>query len=184
MRIDTEEIVNYDTPSTTDEAETQEYKQAVDILSDDIANRKKERKAIVVEIPRSKNKDINSLIEKNNKDYEDRIVTELEKNKIEKRSGRKMLLKLLKLFLFVQFSICFILIAGAFLMIGLAHFQNQSFEPAVISNILNFLKFYIGSVVVELISMLYFIVKNTFDTTISDLAKKVAENLKNESNNL
>lgn len=79
MRIDTEEIVNYDTPSTTDEAETQEYKQAVDILSDDIANRKKERKAIVVEIPRSKNKDINSLIEKNNKDYEDRIVTELEK---------------------------------------------------------------------------------------------------------
>lgn len=71
MRIDTEEIVNYDTPSTTDEAETQEYKQAVDILSDDIANRKKERKAIVVEIPRSKNKDINSLIEKNNKDYED-----------------------------------------------------------------------------------------------------------------
>ena len=96
MRIDTEEIVNYDTPSTTDEAETQEYKQAVDILSDDIANRKKERKAIVVEIPRSKNKDINSLIEKNNKDYEDRIVTELEKNEIEKRSGRKMLLKLLK----------------------------------------------------------------------------------------
>lgn len=81
MRIDTEEIVNYDTPSTTDEAETQEYKQAVDILSDDIANRKKERKAIVVEIPRSKNKDINSLIEKNNKDYEDRIVTELEKMK-------------------------------------------------------------------------------------------------------
>lgn len=54
MRIDTEEIVNYDMPSTTDEAETQEYKQAVDILSDDIANRKKERKAIVVEIPRSK----------------------------------------------------------------------------------------------------------------------------------
>ena len=81
MRIDTEEIVNYDMPSTTDEAETQEYKQAVDILSDDIANRKKERKAIVVEIPRSKNKDINSLIEKNNKDYEDRIVTELKKMK-------------------------------------------------------------------------------------------------------
>ena len=47
MRIDTEEIVNYDMPSTTDEAETQEYKQAVDILSDDIANRKKNERLLL-----------------------------------------------------------------------------------------------------------------------------------------
>lgn len=175
------ETKQYNNQAIIDETETREYNQAIRILSDSIENRKREQKDIVLEVPVAKAKNIDTLIKENNVNFKDRIITELEKNETEKRADRKTLSFLLKIFLFIQFSICFILIVGVFFLIGFAHFKNLAFEYNIIKEMFGFLKFYIGSVVVELISMLYLVVKNTFDTTISDIAKKVAEDIKNES---
>ena len=41
---------------------------------------------------------------------------------------------------------------------------------------ISFMKFYITSIIVELISILFFIVKNVFDTSIIDLFKNFDKN--------
>ena len=41
----------------------------------------------------------------------------------------------------------------------------------IILNLIKFIEFYITSIVVELISILFFIVKNVFDTSIVELLK-------------
>ena len=45
---------------------------------------------------------------------------------------------------------------------------DKPFPTEMTTMIFDMLKIYLASIIVELISMLYFIVKNVFDTTIPD----------------
>ena len=53
---------------------------------------------------------------------------------------------------------------------------DKPFPTEMTTMIFDMLKIYLASIIVELISMLYFIVKNVFDTTIPDLAKQLTNN--------
>lgn len=77
----------------------------------------------------------------------------------------KNLFKILK----VQFRFMYGFITLFLICICASHWLNISDD--VIFKIITFIEFYITSIIVELISILFFIVKNVFDKSIFDLFK-------------
>lgn len=101
--------------------------------------------------------------------YQDILSPQLQKNEILKRKQKITLMtnifKILKLQFIFTYIFVFILIIG---VLG-SSFINIS--ETTIHSVIKFVEFYITSIVVELLSILFFIVKNVFDTSIVDLMK-------------
>lgn len=57
------------------------------------------------------------------------------------------------------------------LNVGILFSSQLMISELIVSKIIGFIEFYITSIVVELLSILFFIVKNVFDKSIVDLIK-------------
>lgn len=114
------------------------------------------------------------VVYSNNEALGDAVTTEITKNEEKKREHKDLLLKLVAWFLGLQFGLFFLLLSGVIVMIVVAHMVKMDFSMDVINSVFDMLKMYLTSIIVEMISMLYFIVRNVFDTTIPDLAKQFA----------
>ena len=114
----------------------------------------------------------------NNKTIAEAIPNEITKNEETKRKHKDWLLKAVISFLACQFGLFFILLTGVIICFIVGYMTG--FPSDMSTSIFDMLKIYLGSIIVELISMLYFIVKNVFDTTIPDLAKQFAKDKNDE----
>ena len=108
------------------------------------------------------------------------IPNEITKNEETKRKHKDWLLKAVISFLACQFGLFFILLTGVIICFIVGYMTGNPFPSDMSTSIFDMLKIYLGSIIVELISMLYFIVKNVFDTTIPDLAKQYAKDKNDE----
>lgn len=121
--------------------------------------------------------DANQIIANNNTTtIAETIPHEITKNEEKKREHKDLLLKIVMWFLGVQFGLFFLLLTGVIVCLIIGHMIDKPFPTEMTTMIFDMLKIYLASIIVELISMLYFIVKNVFDTTIPDLAKQLTNN--------
>lgn len=106
--------------------------------------------------------------------YKDILSPQLQKNEELKRKQKKQLMDNIFKLLKTQFIATYILIFGFIIIIAL----NQKFgiTQKTIIQIFDFLKFYITTIIAELIAILFFIVKNVFDKSIVDLFKNFDKN--------
>lgn len=121
--------------------------------------------------------DANQIIANNNTTtIAETIPHEITKNEEKKREHKDLLLKIVMWFLGVQFGLFFLLLTRVIVCLIIGHMIDKPFPTEMTTMIFDMLKIYLASIIVELISMLYFIVKNVFDTTIPDLAKQLTNN--------
>lgn len=114
-------------------------------------------------------KEMNNRFKLSQKIYEDVLAPQLEENENLKREQKRTLVdKLFKLLAF-QFIVTYIFVF--MLILSIIFSGKLTLSENVILNLMKFIEFYITSIVVELISILFFIVKNVFDTSIVELIK-------------
>lgn len=124
-------------------------------------------------------RDMNARFKLSQKIYEDVLAPQLEKNEDLKRQQKETLVKQLFKLLRFQFVVTYIFVFLLILSIifsGEFHLSDNmsvtlQVSDKVILNLIKFIEFYVASIVVELISILFFIVKNVFDTSIVELIK-------------
>lgn len=104
------------------------------------------------------------------------ISPEIQENEKRKRTHKTILLSFVILFLIVQFGFLGYLIYWIFSNIIECHKSGLSFNDSTIKAIFTFISGYITSIVIELIAILNYIVKNVFDTSVSGLANAFKEN--------
>ncbi len=101
--------------------------------------------------------------------YKDILSPQLQKNEELKRKQKNKLMDNIFKLLKTQFTATYVLIFGFIIMIALN--QKLGITEKTITHIFDFLKFYITTIIAELIAILFFIVKNVFDKSIVDLFK-------------
>lgn len=116
----------------------------------------------------------------NNKVLIDVLSPQVEKNEESKRIHKYILIIILGVFILLQFGLTFYIMNRTFGFIFTYYNENKTIDQHLVNLLFGFLTGYITSVVVELIYMLKFIVKNVFDTSISDLVKLFKEESKNK----
>ena len=114
-------------------------------------------------------RDMNNRFKLSQKIYEDVLAPQLEENEKLKRDQKKTLIKKLFNLLFFQFIVTYIFVL--MLILSIIFSGKLDLSEKIILNLIKFIEFYITSIVVELISILFFIVKNVFDTSIVELLK-------------
>lgn len=114
-------------------------------------------------------RDMNNRFKLSQKIYEDVLAPQLEENEKLKRDQKKTLIKKLFNLLFFQFIVTYIFVL--MLILSIIFSGQLDLSEKIILNLIKFIEFYITSIVVELISILFFIVKNVFDTSIVELLK-------------
>ena len=101
--------------------------------------------------------------------YQNVLAPQLEKNEKLKRKQKQILMNNIFRILKLQFLFTYVFVF--ILMIGILTSEFLGISEHVVINLINFIKFYITSIVVELLSILFFIVKNVFDKSIVDLIR-------------
>ena len=104
------------------------------------------------------------------------ISPQIRKNEEKKRTHKTFLLVFVIAFLIIQFGFLGYLIYWIFFNIFKNHELGISFSDSTIKLIFAFISGYITSIVIELIAILKYIVKNVFDTSVSGLANTFKEN--------
>lgn len=102
----------------------------------------------------------------NNKVLIDILSPEISKNEQAKRVHKLALIMLLTVFLIIQFFSVYG-ITNSVIRYG----TGENVEHEILKSLLTFVSAYITSVVVELIAILSYIVKNVFDASIAELVK-------------
>lgn len=113
--------------------------------------------------------EMNNFFDKRYAIYEKVLSPELKANEALKRTHKTDLMQNLFKILKVQFGFMYGFITLFLIYICASNWLNISDD--VIFKIITFIEFYITSIIVELISILFFIVKNVFDKSIFDLFK-------------
>nr|DAF48218.1 MAG TPA: hypothetical protein [Siphoviridae sp. ctJLl6] len=113
--------------------------------------------------------EMNSFFIKRYDIYEKVLAPELRLNENLKRQHKTKLMN--NIFKILKIQFVFMYISITLLLIGIFVSNWLEISEDIIANIISFMKFYISSIVVELISILFFIVKNVFDKSIFDLFK-------------
>lgn len=108
------------------------------------------------------------------------LSPEINKNEDKKRKHKDKLISIVKIFLICQFIVLMCLLFGVTIMIFVFHRLKNDLDLAYIESIIKFISVYITSVVAELIAMLYFIVSNVFDTSITGLVEIYKDATNNE----
>lgn len=127
---------------------------------------------IKIETPSSISKDalqMNEAFELARMMYQDVLSPQLQKNEDLKRQQKETLMNNIFKILNLQFIFTYIFVFT--LIVGILASSFLSISENTIISIIKFVEFYISSIVVELVSILFFIVKNVFDTSIADLIK-------------
>lgn len=120
---------------------------------------------------RTPNKSQDLIKNVNNQVLIDILSPEISKNEGVKRIHKYVLIILLAIFLCGQFfSVCYF----SNRIISYAISDNPN--TGIVNNLLAFISAYITSVIVELIAILNYIVKNVFDTSLAELVKLFKEN--------
>ena len=101
----------------------------------------------------------------------DYLSPEITKNEDRKRVHKDKLIEVVKWFLILQFGVIFLLMCGIFVMAFVFGLSEKDIEFNYFNSLVTFVTTYIGSVVIELIAMLNYIVKNVFDTSLAELVK-------------
>ena len=120
----------------------------------------------------SKSQNIKDLVNKFNETiYRKTLIPQLNKNENQKRKHKLYLLIGIGIFIVIQILVLSAVI-GIFvanITLDLTIFKDLNLD--VTDKLLDFLKYYIGATVVEVLGILFFIVKNVYDTSIVDLFK-------------
>lgn len=122
--------------------------------------------------------DMNNAFSISENIYNRVLSPQLEKNEDLKREQKKDLMK--NLFNILQVQFIFTYICVVIILMGVFLSQLLGLSENVILSVISFIKFYITSIVVELLSILFFIVKNVFDTSIVELIKDFDKRQSNE----
>lgn len=101
--------------------------------------------------------------------YENVLAPELVKNEELKRTHKKILMKKIFSILKWQFIATYVIVFLIVVIIAVS--KKLGLSDIAIKQIISFMKFYITSIVAELIAILFFIVKDVFDKSIVDLFK-------------
>lgn len=101
--------------------------------------------------------------------YQDVLSPQLQENEVLKRTQKTDLMNELFKILSLQFKYTYFFVL--ILIVGTLGSSFLNISESIVENIIKFVEFYITSIVVELLSILFFIVKNVFDTSIVDLIK-------------
>lgn len=112
--------------------------------------------------------------------YEKVLAPQLEENEKLKRDHKTTLMTNIFKILKGQFRITYIFIVVV--LIAMLFSSKLDISDKIAVEVLSFVKFYITSIIVELISILFFIVKNVFNTSIADLFKNFDKDKKDFSN--
>lgn len=110
--------------------------------------------------------------------YELVLAPQIIKNEELKREHKTDLMHSIFKILKWQFIATYIFATGIIIMLFFSSYLNISEQLTL--EVIAFVKFYITSIIVELISILYFIVKNVFDTSIVDLFRNFDKNIKDK----
>lgn len=108
--------------------------------------------------------------------YEKILSPQLEKNEKLKRKHKADVVQKLFTIRKWQFIATYVFTLVMILMIALSNWLK--IEQAVLEDMFSFLKFYITSILAELIAILFFIVKQVFDSSIVELFKNFDRDLK------
>lgn len=106
----------------------------------------------------------------NNKVLIDILSPEISNNEKSKRIHKLVLIVLLTVFLIIQFISVY-----GFTNSVVNYGIGQNVNHEILKSLLTFVSAYITSVIVELIAILRYIVKNVFDASIADLVKLFKE---------
>lgn len=127
---------------------------------------------------KSKTNNDRSLIKNvNNQVLIDFLSPEISKNEKSKRVHKLILILLLSLFLVIQFSSVYTVSIKV-----IDYCTSNNADKDIVARLLAFVTGYITSVVVELIAILKYIVKNVFDTSIKELIQIFKEDNKSQNN--
>ena len=111
--------------------------------------------------------EMNVLFEMKSYIYQKVLGPELQENESLKREQKKALMNNIFKILKWQFIFTYVFVTVLLAAVLLSAFLK--IEASTISTIIKFIQFYITSIVVELISILFFIVKSVFDKSIVEL---------------
>lgn len=111
----------------------------------------------------------------NNKFLLEVLSPEIQENEKKKRIHKDWLMIAMAAFLIFQFIIVAIIVVGSGYWIIKSHVTNNPFSYSTLQIIFTFIGAYITSVVVELIAILKYIVKNVFDTSIAGMVNNFRE---------
>lgn len=106
--------------------------------------------------------------------YRDILAPEIKYNEKLKREHKNTLLKLTKQVIYINFSIIIISVILAF--VGIAFFDK--IDISFCQELLSFLKYFLTAIFAEFISILFFIVRRVFDSSISDMFGSFKDNKK------
>ena len=99
--------------------------------------------------------------------YQKVLGPELQENESLKREQKKALMN--NIFKILKWQFIFTYVFVTVLLAAVLFSAFLKIEASTISTIIKFIQFYITSIVVELISILFFIVKSVFDKSIVEL---------------
>ena len=111
--------------------------------------------------------EMNVLFEMKSYIYQKVLGPELQENESLKREQKKALMN--NIFKILKWQFIFTYVFVTVLLAAVLFSAFLKIEASTISTIINFIQFYITSIVVELISILFFIVKSVFDKSIVEL---------------
>lgn len=109
--------------------------------------------------------------------YTDTLSPQLEKNEEKKREHKDIVVN--KLFSILKWQFIATYIFTFILIIAIVFGGFFNIDSETIKYMFDFLKFYITSILAELVAILFFIVKQVFDKSIFELFKNFDKNLKN-----
>ncbi len=112
------------------------------------------------------------------------LSTEVAQNEVKKRELKGNLLKGVFKLLYAQTAVTFlifILILGGIILSGTqVGLLDINLSQDTINNLIKFVTYYITTVVAEVLGMLYFIVKNVFNESITELFNNFKDLLRKE----
>lgn len=148
-----------------------------EIFADFLKQNKAEPENIEKEILEQDKKKPDEIIKNANNWFLVKILApQISKNEAKKRKHKDWLMIIMSVFLALQFSIVAVMIGYSGYHIINVHKAGTPFSDSTLKIIFTFIGGYITSVVVELIAILKYIVKNVFDTSVSGMVNHFKEN--------
>lgn len=126
------------------------------------------------DVDKSSTKEMNDFFVQKYAIYNNVLAPQLTKNEELKRQHKTNLMNKLLSLLKWQFVATYLLMFIVVIIVSISKFLNLS--EMIITEMFSFFKYYITTIVAELIAILFFIIKQVFDTSIADLFKNFDKN--------
>ena len=128
-----------------------------------------------------KEKSVREIVEESNSKFlMDVLSPEIKANEEKRRKHKDWLMIIMGAFLMFQFAMVALMIAYSGYWVIRLQVNNTPFADSTLQIIFTFIGTYITSIIVELIAILRYIVKNVFDTSIAGMVKDVKKKRKRE----